>query len=81
VHRVTLEVDAEGRLRRESYPRWGGPDDARHREHAFGVVFEGEAVFGGYTIPSALRAGWWFATERWPEGEFFRATIDGARFR
>jgi len=35
--------------------------------------------FGGYTLPTRLRAGWHFGTERFEsEGEFFRVTIDDA---
>jgi hypothetical protein len=43
---------------------------------------EQEATFGGYTIPSRMRVGWHFASERFePEGEFFRVTIDDAFYR
>ncbi len=31
---------------------------------------------GGLAVPTTLRAGWWPGTDRWVEGEFFRATID-----
>jgi hypothetical protein len=45
-------------------------------------VAEKEATFGGLTIPSQLRIGWHFGTDRFePEGEFFRCTIDEASFR
>jgi len=41
-----------------------------------------ERSFGGYTLPTRLRAGWHFGTERFEsEGEFFRVTIDDAVFR
>jgi hypothetical protein len=33
------------------------------------------------TIGSVLRAGWWWGTDRQPEGEFFRAQITRATFR
>lgn len=43
---------------------------------------EEESTFGGYTIPSKIRAGWYFKSDRFKEdGEFFRCTIDKAEFR
>ena len=36
--------------------------------------------FGGVRIPSRIRAGYFFGTERWQAGEFFRARIVEARF-
>jgi len=35
----------------------------------------GYSTFDGVTIPSAGRAGWFYGTDRWDEGEFFRAEI------
>ena len=35
--------------------------------------------FGGVTIPSAGRVGWFFGTDRWPGGEFFRFEITDLR--
>jgi hypothetical protein len=32
------------------------------------------------TVPSALRAGWWWGTDRQDAGEFFRAEITDAAF-
>ncbi len=45
-----------------------------------GVRIEAEQTFGGVTIASTMRAGWWWGTERQDEGEFFRARITGAAF-
>jgi hypothetical protein len=45
------------------------------------VAIEAEQTFAGVTIGSSLRAGWWWGTERQPEGEFFRAEITDAVFR
>lgn len=54
---------------------WHDEDDDRA-----GALFEEERTFDGITIPSRGRVGWWFGTERWPEGEFFRFEIDDASF-
>lgn len=79
-HQVTIEVDEAGALRALSLPRWAKPDKAPFQLHTFGVFFDGELPAGGYTLPRTIRAGWWPGTNRWAKGEFFRATIDRARF-
>jgi hypothetical protein len=61
--------------------RWGNPNGAPFGRYPFGVAIEAEQTFAGVTIGSALRAGWWWGTERQPEGEFFRAEIIDAVFR
>jgi hypothetical protein len=80
VHHVTVEIDDAGSLRAIRFLRWGNPDGASYREHVFGVEVEREARFGDYVIPSRFSAGWWPGTDRWSEGEFFRAVIDDATF-
>lgn len=75
-HQVTVRIDDEGALRSVSLPRWGNPDRKAHREVTFGVEMGGELRAGGQVVPTSLNAGWWFGTDRWAEGEFFRATID-----
>jgi len=81
VHHVTVDVDDRGALRSLSLPRWGNPDKGTFSLHPFGVTFRGETTFGAYTIPTVIRAGWWFDTPRWDEGEFFRCGIERAVFR
>ena len=39
----------------------------------------GYASFAGLTIPSAGRVGWWYGTDRWAQGEFFRYRITDLR--
>jgi len=72
---LTLTVDGEGRLREVVFLRW---NDTEKAFVPFGVAVEEERTFGGYTIPSKLRAGWWYGTERY--NEFFRATVEQAGF-
>ena len=79
---VTLTVDGEGRLEAVASRRWGNPEGAEFREVDFGGYVEEEAAFGGFTIPTRLRIGWHFGSARFEsEGEFFRVTVDEARFR
>jgi hypothetical protein len=62
--------------------RWGNPDGSEQGYAKFGVVLEDDRRFDGFTIPTRIRAGWFFGTERFDsEGEFFRAVIDDADYR
>ncbi len=79
-HHVTIDVADDGALRTVSLPRWGNPDKGRFKLHTFGVICDGEFTADGYTLPGRIKAGWWLGTPEWEQGEFFRATIDQARF-
>jgi hypothetical protein len=79
---VDLEVDADGSLRSLRLQRWGNPEGREFHFVDFGGRIEAEATFGGYTIPTRLRIGWHFGTDRFEsDGEFFRAEVEDARFR
>ncbi len=79
-HHVTIDVGDDGALKTVLLPRWGNPDKGPFQLHTFGVMCDGEFSAGGYILPLHMRAGWWLGTPEWEQGEFFRATIDGARF-
>ncbi len=79
---LTIALDGDGAVERVSMERWGNPDGGAFREVVFGALVEAERTFGGYTIPSRLRVGWYIGTPRFEsEGEFFRCTIEEAVFR
>ncbi len=79
---VEMTVDERGALRSVSMPRWGDPDGRGFRALPFGGVVEGERTFEGFTIPTRLRVGWHFGSDRFEsEGEFFRCEIERATFR
>jgi hypothetical protein len=85
-HGETAEIDCtaneDGRIMAVSMPRWGNPGGAKFAYYSFGGLVEQESRFSGYTIPSKLRAGWRFGTEKFePEGEFYRVTIEDASYR
>jgi len=81
-HELKLRLSATGAVRELSLERWGNPDRTRWRRVTFGAIVEEERSFGGYTIPSRLRAGWFFGSDRFErEGEFFRATLVAASHR
>jgi hypothetical protein len=79
---LELVTDERGRLETIKLPRWGNPEGANFHYADFGGIVEEENTFAGYTIPTRLRVGWYFGTDRFEsEGEFFRATIDDATYR
>jgi hypothetical protein len=79
---LDLTIDQAGRLKTAKLPRWGNPEGAEHHYVDFGAIVEEEGTFCGYTIPTRLRVGWYFGTERFEsEGEFFCATINDAIYR
>ena len=79
---LTLTMAESGRALSIKLARWGNPEGGPFRYAAFGAVAEEERTFAGFTIPSRIRAGWHFGTERFErDGEFFRATIEEAVYR
>jgi hypothetical protein len=73
---VRLEFDDDARVRSLVFDRWGDPDGTGSWGlHPFGFEVTESATFGGVTIPSAGRVGWFHGTDRWPAGEFFRFEI------
>ena len=62
--------------------RWGNPDGGEFHYSPFGGFVGEEGTFAGYTIPTRMRVGWHFGTDGFEqEGEFFRVTIDDAKYR
>ena len=62
--------------------RWGDPGEGGFRYADFGGEVLAESTFEGFTIPTQLHIGWFYGSERFAsEGEFFRVTVDRARFR
>jgi uncharacterized protein DUF6544 len=78
---ATLRADGDGRLVEVVVDRWGNPGGAPFGRCPFGVSVAAESQFGGVTIPSQFRAGWWWGTDRQADGEFLRARIVAAQFR
>jgi hypothetical protein len=58
------------------FDRWGDPNNrGSWAYYPFGFEATAYATFDGVTIPSSGRAGWFYGTDRWNEGEFFRCEI------
>lgn len=74
---ITVTVDQDGRVKEMVMPRWGDlTDDGSFRYIPYGVTAEEERTFGGYTIASKIRVGWWFGTDRYED--VIRITLDSA---
>ncbi len=71
---ITLDDDA--RVRSVAFERWGDPDTSgTWGKHPFGFEVTGYSTFDGVSIPSAGDAGWFFGTDRWDDGRFFKSEI------
>lgn len=78
---LSLAVASDGRLESVGYKRWGNPDGGLFHYETFGGVMEAESTFQGCTIPTRMRMGWYFGTDRFErEGEFIRITVDEAHY-
>jgi len=79
---LDFNLEQTGRLKTVKLPRWGNPEGAESHYVDFGAIIEEEGIFSGYTIPTCLRVGWYFGSDRFEsEGEFFRVTVDEAIYR
>lgn len=73
---VHYELNDDYRVLSLVLDRWGDPDrTGAWGWHPFGVEVTRHRTFGGVTIPSAGQAGWFFGTDRWPDGAFLRYEI------
>lgn len=69
-------IDDRGTLRSVTFDRWGDPQrTGAYGWHPFGGEFGAHTTFGGVTVPSSGRLGWWYGTPQWADGEFFRFEI------
>jgi hypothetical protein len=69
-------IDADGRLASIVFDRWGDPRrTGTWGLHPFGGEMTARTTFDGLTIPSAGRFGWFYGTDQWSDGEFFRYQI------
>ncbi|MFP4471545.1 MAG: DUF6920 family protein [Bacteroidales bacterium] len=73
---VHFVIDDKGALRQIYMQRWGNPGDTKEFDyHTFGVNVEAERKYRGVVIPAKGNAGWWFNSEKYDDGEFFRFEV------
>jgi len=70
-------IDERGGLRSVSALRWGNAGGKRYGYVPCGAEIEGEERFGGITLPSSVKVGWWFGSPSYEP--FFVARIVHAR--
>jgi hypothetical protein len=77
---IRFRIDGEGRAESLVFDRWGDPDNSgTWGWHPFGGEITGYRSFGAVNVPSEGRFGWFYGTDRWPDGEFFRYRITDLR--
>lgn len=78
---VEYRIDQHGRIVSVKGERWCDQND-RHewQPMTFGGIMESESSVQGYTIPTKFRVGWHYGTDRWDEGEFYRAELQDICF-
>ncbi len=73
---VHHRIGGDGALVSSGFARWGDPDrTGTWGWHPWGGETTAYRTFAGLRIPSAGRVGWYYGTDRWPAGEFFRYEV------
>ncbi|MBE0637029.1 MAG: hypothetical protein IH598_00740 [Bacteroidales bacterium] len=71
-----LILGKDGALKSAFIQRWGNPGGVKvFGYHPFGVNIEALVKHGGALIPGKGNAGWWFGTNQYNDGEFFRFEV------
>jgi hypothetical protein len=79
---LNLTLSSTGQVEQFHFQRWGDPEGGKHHYVNFGGYVDREGTCAGYTIPTQVRGGWYFGSDRFEsEGDFFHATIDEAVYR
>jgi hypothetical protein len=77
---VNCHISGDSHVRSIVFERWGDPDNTgTWGLYPCGCEVTDYATFDGVTVPSAGRVGWFFGTERWEQGEFFRYRLTDVR--
>ena len=77
---VTVHVGPDGAPRAFTLDRWGDVGVPSHRFLPYGFAVEEEATFEGITIPTRLRGGWWYGTDRYDPDAAATFTLWSATF-
>lgn len=77
---VTLTVAGDGRLRSLTMARWAEPAGHPWGAYPCGGELDGEIECGGIRLGRRMRAGYFYGSDEWVAGEFFRAEVTGATF-
>ncbi len=73
---VHLIIEKNGALKEAFIKRWGNPGGIKEfGYHTFGVSIDQDIKYKGTVIPAKGNAGWWFGTDQYTDGEFFRFEV------
>lgn len=75
-----ITVASNGSLVSVATQRWSRPKGEKRGDFPYGGFVGDELAFDGIRIPTTMRVGNYFGTERWAAGESYRATITSATF-
>lgn len=76
---IAYQLADDGKLEALSLLRWGDKtEDGTYGYIPFGGNCQRERTFSGFTIPSQIKVGWWFGTDKY--SEFFQAEIQQAQY-
>lgn len=79
---MTFHVEADGRLEKAIYPRWGAKTtDGSYAFFPFGLLPRGEAKFGGFTLPTPLDLVWCYGMPDRESPLLYRYELKRAEFR
>ncbi len=78
---LTLTVSSEGKLTEITMERHGDVGVEWWGPIPYGFAVEEERTFEGYTIPTRVRGGWWYGTERYDVADASLFRVVDARFR
>lgn len=79
---LELTLAEDGALTGIRIRRWGNVDSHTFHYADFGGSTEADQSFGGFTVPTRYRVGWYYGTDRFVgEGEFFRCTLGDVQYR
>jgi hypothetical protein len=77
---VGYELDEDALIVSARIKRWGDASNTgTWALHSFGFEVTARATFGGVSVPSQGRVGWFPRTVQWANGEFFRFALTDVR--
>ena len=77
---VTVHIGPDGAPREFTLDRWGDVGVPAPTLLPYGFAVEEEATFEGVTIPTRLRGGWWYGTDRFDPATAATFTVQSATF-
>lgn len=77
---LTMRIDEDGRLLELTMMRFGNVGAPSWQLIPYGFSVEEESTFDGITIPTRIRGGWWYGTDRYNLDSGASFLIEQARF-